>query len=238
MPIHLRAQPGDYAPHVLCPGDPKRAKYIADTFFDDARLVNEERGMLGFTGTFEGKPISVQTTGMGGPSAAIVFEELVQLGVTRMVRVGTCGAMMKHLQMADVVIAMSSTALDSTTSTYTNGEPHTPTATYSLVERAVNEVRNEGMPLHVGPIATSDVFYDPDTERFKRLAARGHLAIEMEAATLYTIAALRGVEALAMMTVSDTLVHSDDGSFQRISDADLKAGVDKMMLIGARVCVS
>jgi 5'-methylthioadenosine phosphorylase/purine-nucleoside phosphorylase len=238
MPIHLRANPGDYAPNVLCPGDPRRATYVAETLFDDARCVNEERGMLGYTGTFEGQPISVQSTGMGGPSAAIVFEELVQLGVKRIVRIGTCGALMSHMRMADVVIAMSATALDSTTSTYTMGEAHTPTASYRLLERAVNEVRNNDLPLHVGPIATSDVFYDPDLDRFKRLAARGHLAIEMEAATLYTVAAIRGIEALAMMTVSDELAHSNDGSFERITDEDLKRGVDQMMAIAARVCVS
>jgi DeoD family purine-nucleoside phosphorylase len=238
MPIHLRANPGDYAPNVLCPGDPKRAAYVAETFFKDVRCVNEERGMLGFTGTFEGEPISVQTTGMGGPSAAIVFEELIQLGAKRLVRIGTCGALMPHMRMADVVIAMSATALDSTTSTYTGGEPHTPTANYRLLERAVNEVRNQDLTLHVGPIATSDVFYDPDLDRFKRLAARGHLAIEMEAATLYTVAAIRGVEALAMMTVSDLLAKSDDAEFERISDEELKQGVDRMMAIAARVCVS
>lgn len=238
MSIHLRCQPGDYAPHVLCPGDPLRAKYIAEKFFDNPKLVNEERGMLGYTGTFEGKPISVQSTGMGSGSAGIVFEELIQLGATRLVRVGTCGAIRKNLQMADVVVAMSATALDSATHNLTLGDAHSPTATFTLVERAAQEVRAQGLALHVGPVATSDLFYDPDPDRFIRLGNRGHLGIEMETSTLYTIAAIRGVEALAMMTVSDTLVHSDDGSFQRISDEDLKKGVDRMMAVGARVCVS
>ena len=113
MPIHLRAEPGDYAPSVLCPGDPRRATYIAETFFDPGfRVVNEERGMLGFTGTFDGKPISVQTTGMGCPSAGIVFEELVMLGATRLLRVGTCGALKDGARMADTVIALSATADD------------------------------------------------------------------------------------------------------------------------------
>ena len=105
MPIHLRAEPGDYAPNVLCPGDPRRAKYIAESFFDPGfRLVNEERGMLGFTGTFEGAPISVQSTGMGCPSAGIVFEELIMLGATRLMRVGTCGALQDHMRMGDTVV--------------------------------------------------------------------------------------------------------------------------------------
>ena len=112
MPIHLRAEPGDYAPSVLCPGDPRRARYIAETFFDPGfRVVNEERGMLGFTGTFDGKPISVQTTGMGCPSAGIVCEELVMLGAT-LIRVGTCGALKDGAQMADTVVALSATADD------------------------------------------------------------------------------------------------------------------------------
>src|SRR6188508_2924163 len=115
MPIHLRAEPGDYAPSVLCPGDPRRAQYIAETFFDPGfDCVNEERGMLGFTGTFDGKPISVQTTGMGCPSAGIVFEELAMLGVRRFLRVGTCGALKDGARMGDTVLAISATADDTT----------------------------------------------------------------------------------------------------------------------------
>src|SRR6187397_3436090 len=113
MPIHLRAEPGDYAPSVLCPGDPRRARYIAETFFDPGfRMVNEERGMLGFTGTFDGKPISVQATGMGCPSAGIVFEELVMLGATRLVRVGTCGGIAEGVAMGDTVVGIAASADD------------------------------------------------------------------------------------------------------------------------------
>ena len=145
MPIHLRAEPGDYAPAVLCPGDPRRATYIAETFFDPgARCVNEERGMLGYTGTFEGRPLSVQTTGMGCPSAAIVVEELVQLGATRLVRVGTCGGLQPTMHMADLVVAVAATPEDRTVFTYTNGEPHAPTASWALVERAVALAREQG----------------------------------------------------------------------------------------------
>src|ERR671910_1023769 len=113
MPIHLRAEPGDYAPNVLCPGDPVRAEYIAETFFDPGfRQVNAERGMLGFTGTFDGRPISVQSTGMGCPSAGIVFEELVMLGAQRLVRVGTCGGLHADVAMGDTVIAITASADD------------------------------------------------------------------------------------------------------------------------------
>lgn len=235
MPIHLRAQQGDYAARVLCPGDPLRAKHIAMTMFADVREVNGERGMLGYTGTFEGQPISVQSTGMGGASSAIVFEELIMLGARRIIRVGTCGGVQPMLAMADLVIAVSATALDSVTDTYTNGEPHAPTASWRLVERAVNDARANGVPHHVGPIASSDVFYDPDHDRPRRLASRGHLAIEMEAATLYTIAALRGVEALAVMTVSDLLI---DETPVRIADEQLAEGVDAMMRVACRVAIS
>src|ERR1700675_2651056 len=114
MPIHLRAEPGAYATAVLCPGDPLRAEYIARTFFADARQVNRERGMLGFTGTFEGRPISVQATGMGAPSAAIVFEELIQLGARVLVRVGTCGALQPELALGDIVVGISAPSQDAT----------------------------------------------------------------------------------------------------------------------------
>jgi DeoD family purine-nucleoside phosphorylase len=235
MPIHLRARPGDYAPAVLCPGDPRRAQYVAETIFEDHRLVNDERGMLGFTGTFQGRPISVQATGMGCPSAAIAYEELVQLGAQRLIRIGTCGGLQPGMEFADTVVAMSSTPQDQTVRSYTGGEDHAPTASWGLVEAAVRIGREDGMHVHVGPIVSSDVFYDPDEGRLGRWAARGHLGVEMEAAVLYTIAALRRVQALCVLTVSDILY---EGAPQRISDDELKVGVDKMMTLAAKVAVA
>jgi DeoD family purine-nucleoside phosphorylase len=235
MPIHLRAGPGDYAPAVLCPGDPRRAEYIASTFFDDARLVNDERGMLGFTGTFDGTRLSVQATGMGCPSAAIVYEELIRLGATRLIRVGTCGALQPEMDMGDLVIGMAATPSDRTTFTYTGGEPHAPAADWELVALAARLALELGETIHVGAIVSSDVFYDPDPDRPRRWAARGHLGIEMEAAVLYTIAALRGVRALAVLTVSDLLAGEHP---VRISDHELRAGVDRMIAIAARVGVA
>src|SRR3954453_12924878 len=152
MPIHLRAQPGEYAPNVLCPGDPRRAKYIAETFFDAGfRTVNEERGMLGFTGTFEGKPISVQTTGMGCPSAGIVFEELVMLGATRLLRVGTCGGLKDGMRMADTVVALSASCDDANPLRYAQMRGYAPACTFELAEAAARLSRDEGTPIHVGP---------------------------------------------------------------------------------------
>ena len=234
MPIHLRAEPGDYAPAVLCPGDPRRAEYIAKTFFDAPHLVNEERGMLGFTGSFEGQPISVQATGMGCPSAAIVYEELIMLGAKRLVRVGTAGALQPTMQMGDVVIAVSSTPQDRTALNYVGGDPHAPTADWRLVERALAAVREEGLRFHVGPIVSSDVFYDHDTSKHARWADRGHYAVEMEASVLYTIAALRKVSSLAVLAVSDYLY---TGQFERIGDEELRQSVDRMTAVAARVAV-
>jgi len=235
VPIHLRAQAGDYAPAVLCPGDPRRAAYIAGSILTDARLVNDERGMLGFTGTFDGRPLSVQSTGMGCPSAAIVFEELVQLGCTTLVRVGTCGALQPRMGWADLVVGLASTAQDQTVRSYVGGEEHSPCASWNLVAAAVRTAEELGLTAHVGPIVTSDVFYDSDRSRLERWAARGHLAVEMEASVLYTVAALRGVQAVCLLTVSD--IHYD-GPPKRIEESELKRGVDDMMRLAAHVAVA
>jgi 5'-methylthioadenosine phosphorylase/purine-nucleoside phosphorylase len=238
MPIHLRAEPGDYAPNVLCPGDPLRAKYIAETFFDPgARQVNAERGMLGYTGTFEGEPISVQSTGMGCPSAGIVFEELIMLGARRLVRVGTCGGLGDGIAMGDTVIGVTASTTDQTPLQYGGMEGYAPTATFSLAETAARLSRERSAgAVHVGPIVTSGLFYDPDAGSFARWKRLGHIGVEMEAAMLYTIAAVKRVEALAIMTVSDLLDESGDSV--RISDEELRAGVDQMMRISCAVAVS
>lgn len=236
MPIHLRAEPGDYAPAVLVPGDPKRARTIADNFLDDARQVNDERGMLGFTGTFRGVPLSVQSVGMGGPSAAIYYEELIQLGARRLVRVGTSGGLQPSLRMGDTVLAMSATADCPLAGQLLGGAAHAPTATWSLVAAADSLARAQGVELRVGPIVTSGIFYDERPGIVERWRDLGHLAVEMETATLYTLAALRGVEAVALMTVSDVITGT--GQSERISDAELAAAVDRMMRIGCDVAIS
>jgi 5'-methylthioadenosine phosphorylase/purine-nucleoside phosphorylase len=237
MPIHLRAEPCDYAPNVLCPGDPRRATYIAETFFDPGfRCVNEERGMLGYTGTFDGKPISVQTTGMGCPSAGIVFEELVMLGAERMMRVGTCGAIKDGVDMGDTVIAVSATAADVTALQYAQLPSYAPACTFELAETAARLSREQGTKVHLGPVVTSGTFYEPDKDAIAKYKRVGHVAIEMEVAVLYTIAAVHGLEALGIMTVSDLL--SESGHSKRISDDELKHGVDAMMRLACEVVVS
>lgn len=237
MPIHLRAERGDYAPNVLCPGDPRRATYIAETFFDEGwRCVNTERGLLGYTGTFEGSPISVQTTGMGCPSSGIVFEELIMLGARRLVRVGTCGGLGDGMAMGDTVIAISATAEDTTPLRYAQMDGYAPTATFTLAETAARLSREHGTTVHVGPVVTSGVFYDPDPTTFARWKRLGHVGVEMEAAMMYTVAAVKRLEALAIMTVSDLL--GESGDTERISDDDLTRGVDDMMRLACRVAVS
>ena len=225
MPIHVRADPGDYAEACLLPGDPLRAKYIAETHLENVVERNKERGMLGFTGEYEGSPVSVQATGMGCPSAAIVMEELIQLGVKRYLRVGTCGGLQPDLQHGDLIVAVSAVPADGTVSNYVGGEPHTPTADWELVHGAVHAAKELDQPVRVGAIVSSDTFYDPDPERHRRWSERGVLGVEMEAAVLFTIGALRGVQAGCLLTVSDIVIGEE---FTRISDTDLKSAVDRM----------
>jgi len=231
VPIHLRADPGDYAEACLLPGDPLRARWIAETRLDGARQVNGERGLLGFTGSFQGKPVSVQASGMGTPSAAIVVEELVQLGVKRILRVGTCGGLASSLALGDLVLALSAVPADGTSRRYVDGEPNAPTADWELLHGAVHAAKELGQRLHVGPIASSDAFYDPDGAQAGRWAARGVLAVEMEAAAVFTIAALRGVRAGCLLAVSDLL---EGPTRERISDDVLADAVDSMTALALR----
>jgi purine-nucleoside phosphorylase len=214
VPIHLRAEPGEYADAVLLPGDPLRAKYIADTYLDDVQQVNSERGLLGFTGTWEGKPVSVQGTGMGCPGATIVFEELIQLGSTKLMRVGTCGGLQAHHALGDLIVALTAVPADST---------------------AMHQ------PMHVGPIVSSDLFYNPSEGQYQRWSQRGVLAVEMEAAALFTVAAVggigkvQGVHAGCLLTVSDIIV---EGVFTRITDDELRAAVDRMTRVALATVTS
>ena len=232
MPIHVRANPGDYAEACLLPGDPLRAKYIAETFMEDVVQRNSERGMLGYTGTFDGKPVSVQSSGMGCPSAAIVIEELAQLGVKKLMRVGTCGGLQPDLSMGDLIIALSATPADATATHYALGEPHAPTADFGLVHEAVHQAKELGKPVRVGPIVSSDIFYQPDEGLAGRWSERGILAVEMEAAILFTLGALRKVQAGCMLIASDVVV---DGEFVRITDEEMRAAVDQMTELALHV---
>jgi DeoD family purine-nucleoside phosphorylase len=235
VPIHVRAEPGEYAEACLLPGDPLRAKYIAETYFDSPVQRNSERGMLGYTGEWEGKPVSVQATGMGCPSAAIVVEELIQLGVKRLIRVGTCGGLQPDLDLGDLIVAVTAVPADATAQHYIGNEPHCPTADWELVHGAVHHAKELGQAMRVGPIVSSDVFYNPDGGQYARWSDRGVLAVEMEAAILFTIGALKKVQAGCLLTVSDVVV---EGEFKRISDEELRAAVDRMTRVGLAVATA
>jgi DeoD family purine-nucleoside phosphorylase len=165
---------------------------------------------------------------MGCPGATIVFEELIQLGVTRLLRVGTCGGLQADHSLGDLIVAISAVPADATATHLVGGEPHCPTASWELVHEAVHVAKQAGQKIRVGPIVSSDLFYNPDEGQYERWSKRGVLAVEMEAAALFTLAALRGVHGGCLLTVSDIVV---EGEFVRISDDELRAAVERMTRI-------
>ena len=204
---HISAEPGDFAPLVLMPGDPRRARRIADEFFDDARLVTEVRGIRGFTGTHAGRPVSVLASGMGGPSIAIYATELARFyGVTRIVRVGTAGGLHPGMSLGTVVAASVAHTDSAITAGWVPGVSLGAAPAFPLLRAAVEAAERDGVPLRVGPVFSSDTFYGDDASLPSRLAALGTLAVEMEAATLYAVGAKEGIETLALVTVTDDLV--------------------------------
>jgi purine-nucleoside phosphorylase len=204
--IHLRAEEGDYAPVVLLPGDPNRARRISERFDEGStRQVNEHRGLLGFTGTFRGAPVSVQTSGMGTPSLSIVVEELLRLGANRLIRVGTCGGIAKGVGTGDLVIATAACPVDGATATYLHGEPYAPAADFALTRALVDTAAAAGVTARTGLVASVDVFYNTDDDYARRWRDRGVLAFEMEASALFFLAARAGVQAACALTVSDVL---------------------------------
>ncbi len=227
-PVHVRAERGDFAESVLLPGDPRRARYVAENFLEGAELVTEERGMLGYTGSYKGNPVSVQTTGMGCPSAAIVTEELVRLGAKNLLRIGTCGGYHPEMELGDLVIATAATPADGTVSSLTEGVPYAPAAHFDLVHAAHHAAERSAPNRRkfLGPIVSSDLFYDPTEDPAALWGDLGVLAVEMEAAAIFTIAAMRGVRAGCVLTVSDTIGRE---GVVRIEDSDLKGAVDGMM---------
>jgi purine-nucleoside phosphorylase len=204
--IHLRAEAGDYAPLVLLPGDPNRARRISERFDPgSAHQVNDHRGLLGFTGTYRGTPVSVQTSGMGTPSLSIVVEELLRLGAKRLIRVGTCGGIAKGLGTGDLVIATAACPVEGATATYLHGEPYAPAADFALTRALVDAAAAAGLKARTGLVASVDVFCNTDPDYAQRWRDRGVLAFEMEASALFYLAARDGVQAACALTVSDVL---------------------------------
>lgn len=207
LSVHIGAKDNDIASTVLLPGDPLRAKFIAETFFENPVCYNEVRGMYGFTGTYKGKRVSVQGTGMGIPSISIYTHELIEsYGVKNLIRVGTCGALKEDIKIRDVILAMSASTDSNVNNLRFNNINYAPTASFKLLKKAYDFAQEKGLSTKVGSIFSSDTFYADDPNISKLMAKFGALAVEMEAAALYTIAAQFGVDALSILTVSDSLV--------------------------------
>ncbi len=209
MTPHNHAKPGDYAEAVLLPGDPLRAKWIAETFFEAPRQVNSVRNCLGFTGTYKGKPVSVQATGMGQPSLAIYVHELINTyGIKTLLRVGTCGGLNRSVKVRDLVLAQGASTDSSLVREAFGKYAFAPIADFSLLREAVSRAEGKSMRYHVGNMLSSDVFYhvEPGLEGYGRLPDHGILGVEMEAAALYTLAARFGVRALAICTMTDCII--------------------------------
>jgi purine-nucleoside phosphorylase len=203
---HLNAAPGDYADTVLMPGDPLRAEYIAESFLEDARRVADVRNMWGYTGTYNGCPVSVQAHGMGIPSASIYTHELItEYAVKRVIRVGSCGTTHPDVQLRDIVIAMGASTDSGVNRMRFGGYDLAALASYDLVEKAVAAARKAGVRFHVGNLFSADLFYTPDTDMFATMATYNVYGIEMEAAGIFPIAAEHDAEALAICTVSDDI---------------------------------
>lgn len=229
MSTHIEAKPGEIAESVLLPGDPLRAKWIAETFLENAKCYNEVRGMLGYTGTFRGKPVSVQGTGMGIPSALIYCHELINdYGVKNLIRVGSAGSYQKSINLRDIVIAMSASSTSGINNTRFVNCDYSPTADYDLFMKAALYAKENNIPIKAGNVLSSDQFYEDNFDNYKKWADFGVLCVEMEAAGIYTIAAKYNVKALAILTISDSLVTGEattaderEGSFSRMIEIAL-----------------
>jgi purine-nucleoside phosphorylase len=205
MSVHIGAQRGEIAERVLLPGDPLRAKWIAETFLDDPKCYTEVRGMLGFTGTWRGARVSVQGSGMGMPSASIYTHELINdYGVTSLIRIGSCGALADDLQLGDVIAAIgSATDSNMNRARFDGLVDYAPVADFDLLRKAVEVAEQRNTKMRVGPILAADAFYTDRPDLYDSLASYGVLAVEMESAAIYTIAARYKARALTILTVSD-----------------------------------
>lgn len=232
MSIHIGAKQGDIAEKVLLPGDPLRAKYIAETFLENPVCYNEVRGMYGYTGTYKGKRVSIQGTGMGIPSISIYVHELIQeYGCKTLVRVGSCGSLQGNVKVRDIIIAMSASTDSNFNRLNFTDMDYAPTANFSLVNKAYEYAKQKAMPAWVGSVFTSDNFYADSPEGWQMMAKFGVLGIEMEAAALYTIASKFDVEALALLTVSDSML-----THEATSSEEREKTFNEMIEIALEIC--
>ncbi|WP_452223056.1 purine-nucleoside phosphorylase [Lacinutrix chionoecetis] len=207
MSIHIGANKGDIAETILLPGDPLRAKWIAETFFENPVCFNKVRGMLGYTGNYNDKRVSVMGTGMGVPSISIYAHELItQFDVKHLIRVGSSGSYQKHVKIRDVVLAMAASSNSGVNELRFGGADYAPTANFELFLKAVEAAKAKNIPIKAGNVFTSDEFYADDFESYKKWSKFGVLCVEMETAGLYTVAAKHNAKALTILTISDSLV--------------------------------
>ena len=207
MSTHIQAKKGEIAESILLPGDPLRAKWITETFLENAVCYNKVRGMLGFTGTYKGNRVSVQGTGMGIPSTLIYCHELItNFGVKNLIRVGSAGSYQKDVNLRDIVIAMAASSTSGINNSRFVNSDFAPTANFELFIKAALFAKENSIPIKAGTVLSSDEFYEDDSEAYKKWAEFGVLCVEMETAGLYTIAAKHNVNALAILTISDSLV--------------------------------
>ncbi len=210
MSIHISAKKGDIAETILLPGDPLRAKWIAETFFENPVCFNEVRGMLGYSGTYKGKKISAMGTGMGVPSISIYAHELItEFGVKNLIRVGSAGSYQEHINVRDIVLAMAASSTSGVNELRFGGADFAPTANFELFQKAVEIAKAKNIPIKAGNVLTSDEFYEDEFESYKKWSKFGVLCVEMETAGLYTIAAKHKVNALSILTISDSLVSGE-----------------------------
>ena len=231
---HMNAAPGDFAPTVLMPGDPLRAQYIAETYFEVPRLVTDVRNMFGFTGEVDGHPVSVMAHGMGIPSASIYATELIHdYGVTRIVRVGSCGTIHPSVRLRDIIIAMAASTDSGVNRQRFGGHDLAAVADFELLRRTAELARQRELPPHVGNIFSADLFYPAQPELFDLMERYNILGVEMETAGLYTLAAEHNVAALAICTVSD---HIRTG--EALSSEDRQTTFDEMISLALATVTS
>lgn len=213
MSIHIGAKQGDIASTVLLPGDPMRAKHFAETLLTETTCFNEVRGMLGFTGSYQGKRVSVMGSGMGMPTLSIYVNELInEYGVKTLIRVGTCGALQPHLNVGDIILPMTSSTNSHVNRIRFQGMDYAPCASFDLLMRAYQAALRKTDRVFVGNMFSSDTFYNDDPDWWKVWADYGALVVEMETTALYTLAAKFKVDALSVLTVSDSLATEESSS--------------------------
>jgi len=211
MSIHIGAREGEIARTVLLPGDPLRAKYIAEHFLTNTTCYNEIRGMYGYSGTYKGKRVSIQGTGMGVPSISIYLNELItSYKAKNIIRIGSCGSMQPDIKIRDIILAMSASTDSHINRIRFNGKDYASTANFDLLKKAYDIALEKNIPVKVGSVLTTDTFYHDDLNSWKHWANYGVLAVEMETAALYTLAAKFKVNALSILTVSDSLVTREE----------------------------